>query len=283
MYRLVVIDDEYIVVQGIKALISRLKLDYEVVGAAYDGIQGLEVIRSEKPDVVITDIRIPGLDGLSVIEAAKEECPDTYFIVISGYSEFVYAQRALTLGVKDYIDKPVTADKLKNALEVVDKIIAGETLDRRDIELLIEKIVVNEDGMPEITLKYGLSNLISYSPADEMNRRENTIIAIVMKLIAEDERGFTSAKYLSEHITDLGFKKTKQSILPYIELMKGLGILETTDNPLKPYNIVKSKEEITQLTKDYLPDVSAETTAKQLSDDYLHGISDDRRYAGNGI
>lgn len=116
MYRLVVIDDEYIVVQGIKALLSRLKLEYEVVGAAYDGIQGLEVIRSEKPDVVITDIRIPGLDGLFLIEAAKEECPETYFIVISGYSEFVYAQRALTLGVSDYIDKPVTAEKLKNAL-----------------------------------------------------------------------------------------------------------------------------------------------------------------------
>ena len=80
--------------------------------------------------------------------------------------------------------------------------------------------------MPEITLKYGLSNLIHYSPADEMNRRENTIIAIVMKLIAEDERGYTSAKYLSEHITDLGFQKTKQSILPYIELAKSLGILE---------------------------------------------------------
>ena len=181
------------------------------------------------------------------------------------------------------IETPDVKDKLKNALEVVDKIIAGGSLDRRDIELLIEKIVVDEDGMPEITLKYGLSNLISYSPADEMNRRENTMIAIVMKLIAEDERGFSSAKYLSEHITDLGFKKTKQSILPYIELMKELGILEATDNPLKPYNIVKSKEEITQLTKDYLPDVSAETTAKQLADDYLHGISDDRWHAGNGI
>ena len=181
------------------------------------------------------------------------------------------------------IETPDVKDKLKNALEVVDKIIAGGSLDRRDIELLIEKIVVDEDGMPEITLKYGLSNLISYSPADEMNRRENTMIAIVMKLIAEDERGFSSAKYLSEHITDLGFKKTKQSILPYIELMKELGILEATDNPLKPYNIVKSKEEITQLTKDYLPNVSAETTAKQLADDYLHGISDDRWHAGNGI
>ena len=181
------------------------------------------------------------------------------------------------------IETPDVKDKLKNALEVVDKIIAGGNLDRRDIELLIEKIVVDEDGMPEITLKYGLSNLISYSPADEMNRRENTMIAIVMKLIAEDERGFSSAKYLSEHITNLGFKKTKQSILPYIELMKELGILEATDNPLKPYNIVKSKEEITQLTKDYLPDVSTETTTKQLSDDYLHGISDDRWHAGNGF
>ena len=116
-----------------------------------------------------------------------------------------------------------------------------------------------------------------------MNRRENTIIAIVMKLIVEDERGFTSAKYLSEHITDLGFKKTKQSILPYIELMKGLGILEATDNPLKPYNIVKSKEAIEQLAKNYLPDISTETTAKQLSDDYLHGSSVDRWHAGNGI
>lgn len=174
-------------------------------------------------------------------------------------------------------------DKLKNALDVVDKIIAGGTLDRRDIELLIDRIDVDESGMPEITLKYGLSNLINYSPADEMNRRENTIIAIVMKLITEDERGYTSAKYLSEHITDLGFKKTKQSILPYIELMKELGILEATENPLKPYNIMKSKEEITALIQDFLPDLPAEITARQLSDDYLHCFECDRWYAGNGF
>ncbi len=95
------------------------------------------------------------------------------------------------------IETPDVKDTLRNALDVVDKIIDGGTLDRRDIELLIEKIVVDEDRMPEITLKYGLSNLISYSPANEMNRRENTIIAIVLMLIAEDTRGYTSAKYLS--------------------------------------------------------------------------------------
>ena len=181
------------------------------------------------------------------------------------------------------IETPDVKDKLKNALDVVDKIIAGGTLDRRDIELLIDHIDVDENGMPEIILKYGLSNLINYSPADDMNRRENTIIAVVMKLITEDHRGYTSAKYLSEHITDLGFKKTKQSILPYIELMKELGILETTENPLKPYNIMKSKEEITALIQDFLPDLPAEITARQLSDDYLHCYECDRWHAGDGI
>ena len=181
------------------------------------------------------------------------------------------------------IETPDVKDKLKNALDVVDKIIAGGTLDRRDIELLIDHIDVDENGMPEIILKYGLSNLINYSPADDMNRRENTIIAVVMKLITEDHRGYTSAKYLSEHITDLGFKKTKQSILPYIELMKELGILETTENPLKPYNIMKSKEEITALIQDFLPDLPAEITARQLSDEYLHCYECDRWHAGDGI
>ncbi len=82
---------------------------------------------------------------------------------------------------------------MRNALDVVDKIIAGGTLYRRYMEMLIERIVVDKDWMPEITLKSGFSDLINYSPADEMNRQEKTIIAHVMKLIIEDDRGYTSA------------------------------------------------------------------------------------------
>lgn len=121
MYRLVVIDDEYIVVEGIKAMIARKRMNYEVVGCAYDGIHALEVIQETKPDLVITDIRIPGLDGLSMIEQAKELCEDTAFIVISGYMEFEYARKALQLGVMGYIDKPISIDKLNEALERVEK------------------------------------------------------------------------------------------------------------------------------------------------------------------
>ncbi len=120
MYRLVVIDDEYIVVEGIKAMIARQKLDYEVVGWAYDGIHGLEVVQEQKPDLVITDIRIPGMDGLSLIETAKEVCSDTVFVVISGYTEFEYARRALDLGVRGYIDKPISIGKLKDVLDRVE-------------------------------------------------------------------------------------------------------------------------------------------------------------------
>lgn len=181
------------------------------------------------------------------------------------------------------LETPEVKGKLTNALDVVDKIIAGGALDRRDIELLIDRIETDKNGLPEITLKHGLSNLISDSPAQEMNHRENTIIALVMQLIIEDERRYTSAKYLSEHMTKLGFRKTKQSILPYIELMKELGILKDTDNQLRPYHILKSREEITALIHDILPDLPEKATAKQLSEDYLHGSGDGRRYAGDGI
>lgn len=221
---------------------------------------------------------------LAVAAGNEELINETY----DSMQKDLFAQiHGLEMRVKELdetaIETPDVKDKLKNPLDVVDKIIAGETLDRRDIELLIDRIDVYENGMPEITLKYGLSNLINYSPADEMNRRENTIIAIVMKLITEAERSYTSAKYLSEHITDLGFKKTKQRILPYIELMKEMEILEDTENSLKPYKIVKSNEEILALARRFLPDLSAEITAKQLSDDYLHGSYGNRWHATDDL
>lgn len=221
---------------------------------------------------------------LAVAAGNEELINETY----DSMQKDLFAQiHGLEMRVKELdetaIETPDVKDKLKNPLDVVDKIIAGETLDRRDIDLLIDRIDVYENGMPEITLKYGLSNLINYSPADEMNRRENTIIAIVMKLITEDERSYTSAKYLSEHITDLGFKKTKQRILPYIELMKEMEILEDTENSLKPYKIVKSNEEILALARRFLPDLSAEITAKQLSDDYLHGSYGNRWHATDDL
>lgn len=115
MYRLVIVDDENIVVRGLQVLLQQMKIPAEVVGTAADGKTALAVIREKRPDVVITDIRIPYMDGLSLIESCKEFLPATDYIVISGYQDFEYARKALQLGTLDYIDKPVTKDKLRDA------------------------------------------------------------------------------------------------------------------------------------------------------------------------
>lgn len=121
MYRVVVADDEYIVVEGIKALMKRLKLNGEIVGSAHNGIDALEVIQETQPDLVITDIRMPGLDGLSLIESCQEVLPDTLYVIISGYTEFEYARKALFLGVINYIDKPITISKLKEVFDLLEQ------------------------------------------------------------------------------------------------------------------------------------------------------------------
>ena len=174
-------------------------------------------------------------------------------------------------------------EKLENALQVVDKIIEKGILDRKDIEILIERIEVDEEGLPEIELKYGLSGLIQYSPAQEMNRRENEIIYQTMRLIYEEERGFTSAKYLSKALTDLGYPKSKKSVLPYIGLMMDMGIVESSDNSLKPYTIVKSKEELQEIMNHFFCENLTDNTTGSIYDPNLHGYGGDRRYAGNGF
>ena len=133
MYKLVIIDDESIVIQGIKALIPRIRNDVSVVGWAGNGLEGYDVIVRESPEIVITDIFMPGMDGISLIESVYDLLPNTVFVVISGYQEFAYAQKALKLGVVDYIDKPATIPKIREAL-------------RRTVLLLEQKRRIHSDG-----------------------------------------------------------------------------------------------------------------------------------------
>lgn len=174
-------------------------------------------------------------------------------------------------------------EKMENALQVVNKIIEKGVLDRKDIEILIERIEVDEGGLPEIELKYGLSGLIQYSPAQEMNRRENEIIYHTMRLIYEEERSYTSAKYLSKALTDLGYPKSKKSVLPYIGLMIDMGIVEPSDNSLKPYTIVKSKEDLQEIMNNFFCENLADNTTNPAYDHDLHGYGANRRHAANGF
>lgn len=117
MIKAVLIDDEYIVVEGLKAIINWNEFGIEVVGSAADGVSGLKLIEDERPDIVFTDITMPSMNGLTLIEKAKRVIPNSVFIIFSGYNEFEYARSAITLGVIDYLDKPVTTEKIEESLK----------------------------------------------------------------------------------------------------------------------------------------------------------------------
>lgn len=136
MIKVVILDDEYLVIEAMKNIIHWDKFYMEIVGTAMDGKRGFDLIVEKEPDVVLTDIRMPLLDGLSIIEKAKYIYPKMQFILFSGYTDFAYAQKAIVLGVLDYIVKPVTARKVESALEK-----ALTRIDNSDAETIRQEIV----------------------------------------------------------------------------------------------------------------------------------------------
>lgn len=116
MIKVVVADDEERVCRLIVALGNWDDLGIQVAGTASNGIEALELIRREKTDILITDIRMPGLNGLDLIEKVREIRPDIRIMIISGYANFEYAQNALKQGVSDYLLKPINKDALNEAL-----------------------------------------------------------------------------------------------------------------------------------------------------------------------
>lgn len=116
MIRVIIVDDETRICKLIMNLIQWDELGMEIVGIAHNGVDALELVRTKEPHLVITDIRMPGYDGLEMIELAKTIKKELEFILISGYEEFAHAQKAMSYGVKDYLCKPINKENLLTAL-----------------------------------------------------------------------------------------------------------------------------------------------------------------------
>lgn len=116
MFKVIIADDEDRICQLIYKLVSWETLGMSVVGIAHNGIEALDLIKTHTPDIVITDIRMPGYDGLELIGKAKEHSLSIEFIIISGYQHFDYAQKAIKYGVMDYLLKPIKKEELVTTL-----------------------------------------------------------------------------------------------------------------------------------------------------------------------
>lgn len=115
MYRVVLVDDEQIILNGLKRVFPWDAYQCEVIGTALDGVSGLALVREAQPDILLTDIRMPNMDGLTMIAALKSEFPDMQIAILTAFREFEYAQQAIQLGVSRYLLKPSKMEDLKEA------------------------------------------------------------------------------------------------------------------------------------------------------------------------
>ena len=115
--RIVVVEDEAPIREGMAKLLSKINPEYELVGKAADGEAGYQLIRELNPDLVIMDIRMPKMDGIAMMKKLREENIKCKAIILSAYSEFQYAQKAIELKADSYLLKPIKIPELKSSLK----------------------------------------------------------------------------------------------------------------------------------------------------------------------
>lgn len=119
MYKVAIVDDEPVIVRGLTMTIQWEKYNCRVVGTAGDGQEGMKLIREKQPDILISDICMPGIDGLTMIAGMKSEFGHMQITILTGFRDFDYAQQAIRLGVTRFLLKPSKMDELDEAIRVM--------------------------------------------------------------------------------------------------------------------------------------------------------------------
>lgn len=154
MLKVLFADDEPLMLEGLRFLVDWEELDFEICGEALDGEDALQLIHSKEPDLVITDVRMPVIDGLELIRRTYESSLRPRFIIFSGYADFEYAKRALKYGVANYLTKPLDERELTEALLAVKEQIGQErksSMRREALAALVQADTVSRLLMRENT------------------------------------------------------------------------------------------------------------------------------------
>lgn len=155
MYKLLVVDDESRQAKSLAAIINQLKPDYDIA-IAYNGEEALEILQNSSYDILFTDIRMPVMDGLHLIERLNEKGIKIKVVILSGYSEFEYAQKAMRYGVVDYLLKPVSKTNLEKTLDGIDEFLKKE----QEIKYKEEEIKKKLNNTMKIYLDYQLNKWV---------------------------------------------------------------------------------------------------------------------------
>ncbi|MCI9008225.1 MAG: response regulator [Lachnospiraceae bacterium] len=199
MKKIVIVEDEFRTRQGLGHLINKVDLGCRVIGEAENGYEGLKMIRDLEPDIVITDIRMPKMDGLEMIEKVQAMGIECVFAILSGYADFEYARQGLRLGVKEYLLKPATISDVKELLRK----LSEEGKERAEDEQTAEYSPAVKEMVSVIEENYGMRLGL-----DGFSDRFRLTPEYLSNLFAK-ETGMTFSNYLKK----VRIEKAKELIL----------------------------------------------------------------------
>ncbi|HQQ41022.1 MAG TPA: response regulator [Clostridia bacterium] len=229
MHSVVIIEDSFPLRQGMILTFDWRALNCYVAGEADNGEDGLRLIREIKPEIVITDIRMPGMDGLDMIEELRKSGGDAVCIVISAYGEFDYAQRAIRFGVSEFLVKPFETSELNSALKNAVR-RADQILHLRQIEE--KKVVLYGDYLAEegdIKGKYA-EQAVDYIKAhyDESIGISDIALALSMSeshlsRVFKESMGYTLGEYLVNYRISVACELLREGKLRVSEVAAKVG------------------------------------------------------------
>ena len=165
------VEDEMVIRRGIKNSIDWEKEGYIFCGEAGDGELAYPMIIKEKPDILITDIRMPFMDGLELCKLVKKELPNIKILILSGYDEFDYAKEAIRLGVTEYLLKPISSGKLLEALNGVSESIRREKEDKDLVRKYMEEMRENTEHEKQKFFEQMIAGNLSMADALETGKK----------------------------------------------------------------------------------------------------------------
>jgi two-component system response regulator YesN len=198
MIKVFLVEDEFVVRQGIKQIIDWEGNGFEFVGEAGDGELAFPMIQECKPDILITDIKMPFMDGIELSRLVKEKLPDIKIIFLSGYDEFEYAKEAISIGITDYLLKPITGAKLLEAVKKVGDSIESELKKRKFMEQYELEQAENAKRDKRtffqklVTQKQTVSQILEGARSCGIELLANSYEIILLQLYPEDEYNILS-------------------------------------------------------------------------------------------
>ncbi|SEA32904.1 two-component system, response regulator YesN [Thalassobacillus cyri] len=221
MKKIFLLDDEVQVREGIKNSVDWANKGFDYCGDAPDGEVALPLIKKQQPDIVITDIKMPFMDGLELSRILREEMPDTKIIILSGHDEFEYAREAMRIQIADYCLKPISADELLKTLYKVSSQIDQEALEKKKMNELQNEATKNRTRYQETFLNEVCEG--SFSPSDAVKKAAQLEVELIASfyyvLLLETES--IPIDIIDSIQTDypcLSFKSTKKEM---VFIMKG--------------------------------------------------------------